>query len=194
MKRLFARALLRLTGWRIEGERPSPAKYVVIAAPHTSNWDFIWVLAFAWSLEIDMHWMGKHQMFRWPFAGLLKRLGGIPVRRDTRENLVEELAARFDEAESLVLVVPSEGTRAWVPRWRSGFYHIARRAKVPVALSFLDYHGCRGGFGPTLHLTGDVRLDMDRVRAFYDPAWGKFPELSGEIRLAEESAEEPTVA
>lgn len=194
MKRGIARVLLRLGGWRTVGARPAPAKYVVIAAPHTTNWDFLWVLAYAWALEIDIKWLGKHTLFRWPFGIALRWLGGVPVRRHERANLVDQLVARFEETDAFVVVVPAEGTRGWVPRWRSGFYHVARRARVPVALGFLDYGNKVGGFGPTLHLTGDVRLDMDRVRSFYDPAWGKYPAQSGVIRLAEEDLEEPTVA
>ena len=194
MKRAIARAALRLGGWRTAGKKPDAAKYVVIAAPHTTNWDFVWVLAFAWALGIDIKWLGKHTLFRWPFGIALGWLGGIPVRRHERTNLVDQLVARFEEADALVVVVPAEGTRGWVPRWRSGFYHVARAARVPVALGFLDYGHKVGGFGPTLHLTGDVGVDMDRIRAFYDPAWGKFPAQSGVVRLAEEDVEEPTVA
>jgi 1-acyl-sn-glycerol-3-phosphate acyltransferase len=166
----------------------------VIAAPHTTNWDFLWVLAFAWAFEIDIKWLGKHTLFRWPFGIVLRALGGIPVRRHERQSLVDQLVARFQERDDLVVVVPAEGTRSWTPRWRSGFYHLARRAGVPVALGFLDYGRRIGGFGPTLHLAGDVRVDMDRIRGFYDPGWGKFPAQSGVIRLAEEDVEEPTVA
>jgi len=194
MKRAIARVVLRLGGWRTAGARPEPRSYVVIAAPHTTNWDFLWVLAFAWALEIDMKWLGKHTLFRWPFGLVLRWLGGIPVRRHERANLVDQLVDRFEKQDAFVVVVPAEGTRGWVPRWRSGFYHVARRARVPVALGFLDYANKIGGFGPTLHLTGDVRLDMDRIRTFYDPAWGKFPAQSGVIKLAEEDVEEPTVA
>jgi 1-acyl-sn-glycerol-3-phosphate acyltransferase len=194
MKRALARLLLWLGGWSIHGTKPEPAKYVVIAAPHTTNWDFIWVLAFAWALDIDMKWLGKHTLFRWPMGPIMRWLGGIPVRRHERANLVDQLAARFEQEDAFVVVVPAEGTRGWVPKWRSGFYHLARAARVPVGTGFLDYHNKVGGFGPMLHLTGDVRLDMDRIRAFYDPAWGKYPDQSGVIRLSEEEAEEPTVA
>lgn len=194
MKRAIARLALWLGGWRVAGTKPDAAKYVVIAAPHTTNWDFLWVLAFAWVLEIDMKWLGKHTLFRGPMGPVMRWLGGIAIRRHERANVVDQLAGRFAEAERLVVVVPAEGTRSWVPRWRSGFYHLARTARVPVALSFLDYGNRIGGFGPTIHLTGDVRLDMDRIRGFYDPAWGKYPAQSGVIKLAEEEVEETPVA
>jgi 1-acyl-sn-glycerol-3-phosphate acyltransferase len=159
----------------------------LIAYPHTSNWDFVWVLAFAWALDVPINWMGKEEMFRWPFGGVMRWLGGIPVHRGARANQVEQLAERLRSAERLTLVVPAEGTRRWVPRWKSGFYHIARAADVPVVLSFLDYGRRVGGFGPALRLTGDVRRDMDAIRAFYAPMRGKHHASSGTIVLAEEA-------
>jgi len=116
----------------------------------------------------------------------MRALGGIPVRRDKRENLVESLAALFEEYEDLALVVPAEGTRHHVDYWKSGFYHIARTANVPIVMSYLDYTEGRGGFGPAFYPSGDVRKDMDAIRAFYDGKQGKFPELFGHIRLREE--------
>lgn len=194
MKRWIARGVLRIAGWKAGGNPPVAPKYVLIAAPHTSNWDFVWVLAFSWALGVPIHWMGKHAMFRWPFGGIMRLLGGIPVRRDRRQNLVQQLADLFAKTDSLVLVIPSEGTRGWVPNWRSGFYHVARAARVPVVLGFLDYRRKVGGFGPTVPITGDVRADMDRIRAFYDPAWGRYPESSGRIHLVEEDQPATTVA
>jgi 1-acyl-sn-glycerol-3-phosphate acyltransferase len=194
MKRWIARAALWLGGWRSHGTPPTEPRYVLIAYPHTSNWDFIWVLAFAWATDVRISWMGKEEMFRWPFGGLMRRLGGIPVCRTARANQVDQLVARFRDAERLALVVPAEGTRRWVPRWKSGFYHIARAAHVPVVLGFLDYGRKIGGFGPAVRLTGDVRRDMDVVRAFYAPMRGKHHAATGEILLAEERAEPPAVA
>jgi len=194
MKRWIARAALRLGGWRIAGAPPDEPRYVLIAFPHTSNWDFIWVLAFAWATGVRISWMGKEEMFRWPFGGLMRRLGGIAVRRSARANQVEQLVARFRDAGRLTLVVPAEGTRGWVSRWKSGFYHIARAADVPVVLGFLDYGRKLGGFGPAVRLTGDVRRDMDVMRAFYAPMRGKYHASTGTILLAEELAEPPAVA
>jgi 1-acyl-sn-glycerol-3-phosphate acyltransferase len=194
MKRWIGRLALRLGGWRTDGLPPAAPRYVLIAFPHTSNWDFIWVLAFAWSMDVRIQWMGKEEMFRWPFGGLMRWLGGIPVHRKARANQVEQLAARFREAERLTLVVPAEGTRRWVPRWKSGFYHIARAANVPVVLGFLDYGRKVGGFGPAIRITGDVCRDMDFVRGFYAPMRGKHHANTGTILLTEELAEPPAVA
>lgn len=189
VRRLLARLFLAATGWTPEGERPTPARFVLIAAPHTSNWDFPYLIAFAELYGVPISWIGKHTLFKWPFGGVMKALGGVPVRRDRRQNLVKSLAAVFDDHDALALVVPAEGTRGHVDQWKSGFYHIAREADVPIVLSFLDYERKVGGFGPAFRPTGDVRADMDRIRAFYADKQGKFPERFGEIRLAEESAD-----
>jgi 1-acyl-sn-glycerol-3-phosphate acyltransferase len=179
-------AFLRLTGWEIEGERPRARKFVLIAAPHTSNWDLAYLLALASRYGIKPCWMGKHTLFRPPFGWLMRRLGGIPIRRHLRENVVEQMTRAFAEREELCLTVPPEATRGRAECWKSGFYHIARGARVPIVLGYLDYARKRGGFGPEFHPTGDVVADMDRIRAFYADKVGKHPECFGEIRLREE--------
>lgn len=173
-------------GWKTDGVRPEARRFILIAAPHTSNWDFVNLLAFASYYELQINWIGKHTLFKPPFGTIMRALGGVAVRRDRRENLVESLATLFENYEDLGLVVPAEGTRRHVDYWKSGFYHIARTAKVPIVMSYLDYTDKRGGFGPGFHPSGDVRKDMDIVRAFYDGKQGKFPELFGPIRLREE--------
>ncbi len=182
-----ARLFLRVTGWEVEGGRPIERKFVLIAAPHTSNWDFPYLMAFAAIYDVRISWFGKHNLFRWPFGGLMRRLGGIPVHRHRRNNLVEALAAEFAGREELALVVPAEATRAYTPYWKSGFYHIARTASVPIVMSFLDYERRCGGFGPALLPSSDLRADMDEIRAFYADKIGRHPEQFGEIRLKEES-------
>ena len=188
MRKLLGTLVLRLFGWNVEGEAPAPDKYVLIAAPHTSNWDFIFLLAFAEHFGVRVSWLGKLEMFRWPFAGLLRRLGGIPVARKASDNLVERLAELFAERDALCLTVPVEGTRGYVDHWKSGFYHIARAAKVPIVMSYLDYPRKNGGFGPAFTPTGDIVHDMDVFRAFYDGKEGKQPKLTGRIRLKEEDS------
>jgi len=189
MRRLVARAFLRITGWAPEGERPSAPRFVLIAAPHTSNWDLAYLLALSEVYDLHISWMGKHQIFRWPFGGLFRALGGIPIRRTERADRVSAMAKEFSERERFALVVPAEATRSWAPHWKSGFYHIARRAEVPIVLGFLDYRRRRGGFGPALLASGDVTRDMDVIRAFYGDKVGKYPEKFGPIRLAEEAAQ-----
>lgn len=178
--------LLKLGGWTIVGDRPKARKMVVVAAPHTSNWDFVWVLAFATHYQLRISWLGKHTLFKAPFGGFMRWLGGIPVRRNRRGNLVEDLVETYGEYEALALTVPPEGTRGAAEYWKSGFYHIARGANVPILLSFLCYENRTGGFGPELLPTGDVRADMDRVRAFYRDKVGRRADLFSHIRLREE--------
>ncbi len=186
MTKFLARKFLELTGCEPEGAPPAVARYVMIAAPHTSNWDLAYLLAIARVLDVKVSWMGKHTLFPWPMGWVMRRLGGIPIRRDRRGNMVQQMAAAFRERESLALVVPAEGTRRYVPYWKSGFYHIARAAEVPIVLGYLDFARKRGGFGPAIQPTGDVRGDMDQIRAFYADKVGKHRDQMGEVRLKEE--------
>ncbi len=186
MRKFLAQAVLKSSGWKPEGRRPAAAKYVLIAAPHTSNWDLLYFLALAEVLGVRVQWMGKHTLFRWPAGPVLRALGGIPIRRHRRENVVQAMARVFDAHESLALVVPPEGTRGYVPHWKSGFYHIARAAGVPIVMGYLDFARKRGGFGPELIPTGDLAEDMDEFRAFYADKVGKHPECFGAVRLKEE--------
>lgn len=178
---------LRITGWKFEGPVPVQRRYVLIAAPHTSNWDFVYMLAMAWSLGVRLRWMGKASLFVFPLGGLFRALGGLPIRRDLRSNAVEQSVAQFALGHDLALAVPAEGTRASAAVWRSGFYHIARLAEVPILLGYLDYARKRGSVGPALSPSGDVRADMDRLRAFYADKVGLYPERFTVPRLAEES-------
>jgi len=186
MGRFFAEIFLRIAGWSLEGEAPSEKKLVLIAAPHTSNWDLAYLLALAGRHGIRPRWMGKHTLFRGPMGPAMLALGGIPIRRHVRENVVQQMARAFTESDELCLTIPPEGTRACAPVWKSGFYHIARTARVPIRLGYLDYARKRGGFGPAFHPTGDLKADMDRIRAFYADKVGKYPDCFGEIRLREE--------
>ncbi len=186
----FARAIgalyLRLFGWRVEGQFPALPQAVLIAAPHTSNWDLPFMLACAYVLDIRPMWLGKQQLFRWPFGGLMRWFGGLPVNRSQRDDVVRQAVERFAATPSLLLVVPPAGTRSMAPHWKSGFYHIANGAGVPIVCTFLDYRNRVGGIGPTVIPTGDLRSDMDLIRAFYDGVTGKFPEQTTPVRLREE--------
>jgi 1-acyl-sn-glycerol-3-phosphate acyltransferase len=144
------------------------------------------MLAFAWSFGLRPRFMMKHSVFVGPAGWLFRQLGGIPIERSRRYGVVKQMADVFAGAEDLMLLVPPEGTRARTPHWKSGFYHIAREARVPIALTYLDYRRRAAGFGPAFLLTDDMGFDMDRVRAFYADKSGLHPELSGPIRLEEE--------
>jgi 1-acyl-sn-glycerol-3-phosphate acyltransferase len=180
---------LRLLGWRVEGSLPAGVRRaVVIAAPHTTNWDLPYMLAVSYALGVRPSWLGKRELFRAPFGGLMRWLGGIPVDRDRRMNLVEQAAERLRDADRLFLVIPPSGTRSRAAHWKSGFYHIARTARVPIVCAFLDYATKTGGIGPVFVPSGDLGRDMDRLRLFYCDIRGKYPDNETPIRLSEEDA------
>lgn len=187
----LAAALLRRGKWTIGHPPPLLDKYVVVAAPHTEWWDGFWMLCFArwWGLRIN--WLAKKSVVRWPVAGLLRRTGVVPVDRSAPQGLVGQIVEQFEQREQLVLSIPPEGTRARREYWKSGFYHIAQQANVPVCLSYLDYGKRESGFGPCFRLSGNVRADMDRIREFYSGITGKIPENFTPPRLREE--DEPQV-
>jgi 1-acyl-sn-glycerol-3-phosphate acyltransferase len=187
MRKSVARAFLARTSWEPEGERPRPRRFVLIAAPHTSNWDLAYLLALSETFGLRVSWLGKSALFRPPLGPVMRALGGIPVRRDRRNNLVAQVAEAFASASDLALVVPAEGTRGRTEYWKSGFYHMARTAKVPIVCGYLDYARKRGGFGHAFEPSGDVARDMDGVRAFYADKVGKYPECFGPVRLRDES-------
>jgi 1-acyl-sn-glycerol-3-phosphate acyltransferase len=179
----LARWLLSLRGWQVDAQLPPADSYVIIAAPHTSNWDFpIGILA-KWALGLRFNWLGKHSLFSPPHGWLFRALGGIPVYRHQRQNLSEQLAAYFQAHPGTILALTPEGTRSRTSHWKSGFYHIARQAGVPVALGHLDYGRKRVGVGGWLELTGDREQDMQQIAAYYADITGKHPEQQGPVRL-----------
>lgn len=184
----FGRFLNAVFGWKVEGEiPPGVRKAVFIAAPHTSNWDLVHMLSIAFVLRVRLGWVGKHTMFEVPVLGwLLKRLGGVPVIRGQKRNQVDQLADVFGASESLFLALAPSGTRSLRDHWKSGFYHVAVAAEVPILCGYLDYTRKAGGIGPTLHPDGDLFADMDHLREFYEPIQGRRPELKSTIVLKEE--------
>jgi 1-acyl-sn-glycerol-3-phosphate acyltransferase len=166
---------LKIIGWCVEGKIPDiKKKFVIIAAPHTTNWDFPITLAITFVLKIKIHWMGKAAMFRWPFGTACRWLGGIPVDRSRSQNVVEQSVQAFKEMDNLIMVIPPEGSRKKVSYWKTGFYHIATGAKVPIVLGYLDYRRKAGGIGPTFYSTGDIEKDMHKIKAFYATITGKY--------------------
>ncbi len=175
LMRWFAIVFLWINGWRATGTLPDVPKYVLIAAPHTSNWDLPYMLFAAFVLRAKIYWMGKDAIFRWPFKNLFKWLGGIPIDRSRANNVVGQCIDQFNSHDALVLTVPPAGTRKRVLNWKTGFYHIASGAGVPIAMGFLDYKKKIGGFGPVLQPTGDIEADMEIIRSFYRDISGKYP-------------------
>ncbi len=181
--RWLAEKLMRLRGWRFAGERPSFDKFVAIGAPHTSNWDFMLFLSVVSHFRIRARAIGKHSLVRWPFGGLMRRLGIIPVERDSGQGLVEQMVDEFAAAESMALTIAPEGTRRAAEYWRSGFYHIAVAARVPIVCAYIDAENKVAGIGPTVHPTGDIEADMEIISSFFTPIRGMRPENQGPVRL-----------
>jgi len=186
MRLLLARFWLALWRWKVVKAEELPPKCVMIAAPHTSNWDFPITLAMAAVSGIEIHWLGKEQMFNPVLGPMFRWLGGISVKRSSANGLVGDLAAEFSRRDQLVLVVPAEGTRGAVDYWKSGFYRIAELADVPIVCAFVDRSSRTGGFGPVITPSGDVVADMDRIRAFYAGKTGLKPNRFSVPRLREE--------
>lgn len=171
-------AFLKITGWKISGSLPPNGhKSVLIAAPHTSNWDLPYALMVAFALRLNMYWMGKESIFKPPFRGIMMWLGGIPVRRETSNNLVAASVEAIKAADGpLQLVVPPEGTRSKARYWKTGFYYIAQGAQVPIVMAYMDYTRKISGLGPVFIPTGDIEADMESIKAFYAPFKGKNPD------------------
>ena len=183
MRHWLANKLLKLFGWRAEGSLADHPKCVIVVAPHTSNWDFPVLVLIAIALRLKVTWMGKHTLFRPPFGWIMLRLGGLPINRSARHNMVDQAVESFRMHDRLLLAIPPEGTRKRAPYWRSGFYYIALGAQVPIALGFADYRRKVGGIGGVIMPSGDVDADMALIREFYSGIVGKRPDQFGEIRL-----------
>jgi 1-acyl-sn-glycerol-3-phosphate acyltransferase len=171
----FSKWILRRAGWTLSGEMPgNTPQSVIIAAPHTSNWDLPYTLLAAFALGLNIHWMGKKQIFRFPFNGLMRWLGGIPVDRSKSNNMVSASADVLRQAlGELHLVIPPEGTRSQSRKWKTGFYYIALEAQVPIVLGFLDFGRKTAGLGYAFVPTGDFNADMVSIKKFYAPFRGK---------------------
>ncbi len=168
----------RVTGWKTAGEFPSEPKFVAIGAPHTSNWDFFLMLAIMLDWRIKLSWLGKESIFRPPFGSLLRRLGGIPVNRDSSSGVVEQMVKEFERRSELALALSPEGTRGDGKQWKTGFYNIAHQAKVPIVLAYLDYEKRIIGVEKIVYPTGDYLGDMVAIHQFYDSVKGKYPKQS----------------
>ena len=173
--RWFSLIMLRLLGWRLVGDFPRDKKYVLIGAPHTSNWDFPFTLMFCFAGGAKLYWMGKHTLFSGPAGPLMRWLGGISVDRRQKNSLVEQMIEVYQRSDSLVVAVPPEGTRSRVSEWKTGFYHIACGAQVPIALGYLDFSRKQGGVMGLFQPTGDIAHDMPLIRARYRDVRGKYP-------------------
>lgn len=179
--------LLRLFGWRLVYVPPPGKKGVVIVYPHTSNWDFpVGVLARS-AMALPIGFVAKDSLFRPPFGAVFRWLGGIPVNRRVRTGFTAQLVDRFAAAERLFIAIAPEGTRSHVAQLKSGFYHLAVQAGVPLGIGFIDYGRKEVGIGAWLTLSGDAVADMAVLRRHYAQRRGRRPALAGELRLADEA-------
>lgn len=171
--RWIGRSLLRLFGWSVVGEAPDLPKFVIAVAPHTSNWDFVMGASAMFALDLDLAFIGKHTLFRWPFGAMFRWMGGIPVDRSAAHGVVADSIRAFREAGERVLVIAPEGTRKRVAKFKTGFLHIARGAGVPVVLAALDYGNKCVRLGPTIEPGEDVEADRERIEAYFATVRGK---------------------
>lgn len=177
MKRLLSRLLLKLFGWNIQNVIPSDLKKaVIIAAPHTSNLDFFIARLAYWAVGVDIKFLIKKEAFAFPFGGLLKWAGGIPVDRSKNNRMVEQVRKMMDEHETFFIMITPEGTRKANPHWKKGFYHIAMAAGVPIAIGYIDYAKKTGGIGQMLTPTGNYDEDFKIIKDFYRDKTGRHPE------------------
>ena len=176
--RTGAGLVLKLLGWKISGNLPDARKFIIIAYPHTSNWDVPITLAICLMFRLRIHWMGKSTLFRGPMGPVMKWLGGIPIYLHESRNMVQQTIDAFNNADELIIVIAPEANRAYVEEWKSGFYHIAVGAGLPIVLGFLDFSRQEGGYLDTFQPTGDIDRDMVRIKSQYLGIKGKYPEQS----------------
>lgn len=179
--RKLARLILRLGGWTPVGGLPDSPKAVVIAAPHTSNWDGFWALTYKVAVGLDVRFLAKKSLFWFPLGNLLRWLGAIELDRGRAVNAVQAAIDEFDRNESFYIALAPEGTRGLTPGWKTGFYRIARGANVPVWLGFLDFRNKRIGIGAQIALSGDVDADLAVMREYYSGIVGRWPEQTSPI-------------
>jgi 1-acyl-sn-glycerol-3-phosphate acyltransferase len=176
LTRAFGRVLLALLRWRIRGNVPDRPKLVIIVAPHTSNWDFVVGVAAKFALGLRVLWLGKHTLFRFPLGVLMRALGGMPVDRSASQHVVDRVADEFGRRERLVLAITPEGTRKRVERWRTGFYHIASRARVPIVTVALNWGDRSVDIGDVFIPTGDVEGDIQLLQGQFANVKGRRPQ------------------
>lgn len=186
IKYWIGRLFMAIFGWGVSGELPADKKFVLIGAPHTSNWDFFLGLATIFIFRLKSPWLAKNAIFIWPVGILLRALGGIPVDRKNPHGVVGQMVNTLIQSDQQVIMLAPSGTRKKMPNWRSGFYQIAYQANVPIVCGYLDFKTKQAHLGLSLLPTGDVKKDMDRIRDFYKDVHAKYPEMATPVRLAEE--------
>jgi len=174
--RCLSIVLLKLIGWKAVGRPIENARFVLIGAPHTSNWDFPLMIMVVLKLRLRVYWMGKSSLFPFPVGWFMRWLGGIPVDRSRAQNLVDQTVAQYKSNPEMIVLVPPEGTRSKVKEWKTGFYRIAVNAEVPVLMGYVDAATKEAGLADFFYPTGDLEVDMPAIRAFYADKVGINPE------------------
>ena len=187
LRQKLARLTFRMTGWKVVGAVPRTG--ILVAAPHTSNWDFFYTILVMWHGGVPPRVLMKKELFHGPAGWLLRRTGGVPLDRANPGGVVRDLVAEARGGEPFLLIIAAEGTRKKVEYWKSGFYRIAESAGLPISLAFIDGPSKTAGFGPTVTPSGDLAADMDVIRAFYADKHGLHPQLRTEPRLRGERPE-----
>lgn len=173
----LAGLLLWLGGWRFEGQFPDEKKLLVAVAPHTSNWDFVWAVLVMLTLRLRLSFMAKSSLFIWPFGWLMKKMGGIAIKRDKSYGVVAQMADRFKHDEELFLALAPEGTRKRISQWKTGFLQIAHKANVPVLLIGIDYKRKRFVIGPCRRISNNTDAELRETLAFFASVSAKYPEF-----------------
>jgi 1-acyl-sn-glycerol-3-phosphate acyltransferase len=179
----IGRGLFQLMGWKIDYRLPDDPKMVLIFAPHTSNSDAFHALPAAFVLGLKPSWLVKNNIYVWPLKKMIDWLGGVPVDRHKSENKVEMMASAIKKTDQIILGLSPEGTRSYIEYWRSGFYHIARLANVPIHFGFIDYPTKTVGAHPGFIPSGDIEADMEKIRAFYKDKRGRHPQNQGPVQF-----------
>ena len=183
MLKFFSKTILKIFGWQLDAKPPVQKKYILIGAPHTSNWDFPLGLLTFWTLDVKIYWVAKIQMFRGPLHYIFTALGGIPVNRAASHGFIDQVAEKIKQTEKMALAISPEGTRSKTKYWKSGFYYIAMAANVPICLGYINYKNKTLGFKSVLYPSGDIEADMKIIADFYSNIEGKRPQNQGPIRI-----------
>jgi len=187
IKYWIGRLFMAVMGWQVTGAFPAHKKFVLIGAPHTSNWDFFLGLATIYIFRVKTRWLGKDALFIGPLGIILRALGGVAVDRSHPNGVVGQMSNELKQADQLVIMLAPGGTRKKMPNWKSGFYHIAHQANVPIVCGYLDFKNKKTHIGLSFTPSGDVKKDMDRIRDYYKDSYAKKPEMLTPVRLAEEA-------
>ena len=183
MIKSLCRFILSTIGWKTSHSTPLLDKYVLIGAPHTTNWDFPLTLLGLSSMGVKFNWVAKHTLFFWPLGTLLRAIGGISVDRSQGTSFLKRIIELYDSQETLVLAIAPEGTRSKTRSWKTGFYTIAHRAGVPIGLGYIDYSRKVIGLEKVIDASGDIDQDFEIIKEYYQDKVGKYPEKQGEIRI-----------